>query len=104
MAAASQILISGTRYIVVNVTGEWAVADETNTVIINKSTLLTRDGVAPGSIRIDEITWAVGSGGGTVGFDYVLLQWDHTVPQVIDYYTDQWYMDDSPYVWKDGRR
>lgn len=88
MAAATRYLIKGNRNIVVNVTGAWAAADEVDTIIIDKSTLVGPLGVEPGSIRIDEITWTVG-----FGFDAVVLEWDHTADDIVDYYQGQGYMD-----------
>lgn len=92
MAASTRYLIKGNRNIVVNVTGVWAVADETDTIIIDKSTLVGPLGVEPGSIRVDEITWTLGP-----AFDAVLLEWDHTTDDVVDYYSGQGYMDYMEY-------
>jgi hypothetical protein len=92
MAAAAKYLIKGRNKIVVNVTGIFDTADETETVIIDVSTLVGPDGTAPTSVRIDEVTWAVGA-----GFDYVLLEWDATTSDVIDYFQGQGYMDFRPY-------
>lgn len=93
MAAVVKTLVSGTRRLVINVTGIFSVADETDTVIIDRSTLVGPDGVnIPGRIRIDEITWAVG-----IGFDYVQLSFDDATDESIDYYQGQGYMDYRPY-------
>lgn len=92
MAAATRYLIKGTRNIVVNVTGTFSVADETDTIIIDKSTLIGPLGVEPGSIRVDEITWSV-----SPGFDSVRLEWDHTTDDIVDNYQGQGYMDYLPY-------
>jgi len=92
MSAATKYLIKGRNKIVVNVTGAFSVSDETDTVIIDASTLIGPDGTPPSSIRIDEITWAVG-----VGFDSVLLEWDATTDDVIDYFQGQGYIDFRPY-------
>ena len=48
-------------------------------------------GKTPSAIRIDEVTWAIGS-----GFDYISLEWDATADQLIDYYQGQGYMDYRP--------
>ena len=91
--ATVKTIINGTRKYIVNVTGAFSVSDETNVKILDKSTLTNNKwGVEPDSIRIDEITWAVGS-----GFDYVKLSWDNGTDEVIDYYQGQGYMDYTPY-------
>jgi hypothetical protein len=92
MAAASRVLISGRNKYVINVTGTFSVADETDTIVIDKSTLTGPKGVEPGRIRIDEITWAV-----SPGFDYVLLEWDHATDSVVDYFSGTGFMDYAPY-------
>jgi hypothetical protein len=95
MAAAAivKVLVSGTRKYVINVSGVWDTADEVDTVIIDRSTLIGPDGVnIPTYIRIDEITWAVGP-----GFNSVLLSWDDAADENIDYYQGQGYMDYRPY-------
>jgi hypothetical protein len=88
MAAAIKTMLSGRNKLVINVTGAFSAADETDTVIIDKSTLVGPDGTEPGKIRVDEITWSVG-----LGFDYVLLEWDHATDDVLDYFQGQGYMD-----------
>jgi len=92
MAAATRFLISGRNKVVINVTGVFSAADETDTILIDKSTLIGPLGVEPGSIRVDEITWAVGA-----GFDSVLLEWDHTADDIVDYFQGQGYIDYRPY-------
>ena len=94
MAAAAKIkyIFTGTKRIVINVTGIFDTADETDTVIIDVSSLVGPDGTAPTSVRIDEITWAVGA-----GFDYILLECDASTDDVIDYFQGQGYMDYRPY-------
>ena len=96
MAASTRYLVKGQNLVVVNVTGVFSVSDETDTIVIDKSTLAGPDGIEPGSIRIDEITWAVGP-----GFDYVLLEWDHTTDDVVDYFQGQGFMDYGIYGGKD---
>lgn len=95
MAAAAivKVLVSGTRKYAINVSGVWDTADESDTVVIDRSTLVGPDGVnLPGRIRIDEITWAVGA-----GFNSVMLGWDDAADEVVDYYQGQGYMDYRPY-------
>lgn len=92
MAASARVVFSGRNKYIINVTGAFSVSDETDTVIIDVSTLTGPDGTAPTKVRIDEVTWAVGA-----GFDYVLLEWDATTDRVIDYYPGQGYMDYRPY-------
>jgi hypothetical protein len=81
MTAVVKTLVSGSRKLVINVTGVFSASDETDTNIIDRSTLTGPGGLEPTDIKIDEITWAVGS-----GFDYVMLEWDHTTDEVIDYF------------------
>jgi hypothetical protein len=88
MTAVVKTLVSGSRKLVINVTGVFSASDETDTNIIDRSTLTGPGGLEPTDIKIDEITWAVGS-----GFDYVMLEWDHTTDEVIDYFQGQGYMD-----------
>ena len=91
--ATVKTIVNGTRKYVINVTGSFSVSDESNVVVIDKSTLTNNKwGVEPRVLRIDEITWAVGS-----GFDYVKLSWDNTTDEVVDYYQGQGYMDYLPY-------
>lgn len=92
MAASVKYLVKGNNRIVVNVTGEFSAADETDTVIIDVSTLTGPDGTPPTSVRIDEITWSVGA-----GFDSVKLEWDATTDDIIEYLQGQGYMDYRPY-------
>jgi hypothetical protein len=92
MTAVVKTMIKGSRKLIIDVAGVFSAADETDTVIIDKSTFTSLAGIEPAKIRIDEITWAVG-----VGFDYVLLEWDHTTDEVIDYFQGQGYIDYRPY-------
>ena len=94
MAAAAKVLFKGRNKLIVNVTGVYSAADETDTVVIDKSTLAGPgpNSAEPSKIRIDEVTWAIGA-----GFDYVLLEWDFCTDQVIDYFQGQGYMDYRPY-------
>jgi hypothetical protein len=100
MAAATRYLVKGQNKLVVNVTGAFSVGDETDTVIIDLSTLAgPENGVAPTAVRIDEITWSLNG-----GWDYVLLEWDHTADDVVDYFHGQGYMDYRPYGGKNDPR
>lgn len=94
--ATVKTMVSGSRKLVVNVTGTFAgdgSADITDEVIINRSDLTGPDGVnIPGRIRIDEITWAVG-----IGYDYALLSWDDATDETIEILQGQGYMDYRPF-------
>lgn len=92
-AASVKVMQNGTRKYVINVIGVWDTADETDTIIINRSTLTGPDGSSiPGFIRIDEITWMVSG-----DLEYVQLNWKDTSVEVIDYFQGQGYMDYRPY-------
>ncbi len=100
-AAVTRFLVKGHNILVVNVQGVWDTADETDTVIIDKSTLpgpLSANGtsVEADSICIEEITWTVG-----LGFDYILLEWDHDTDDRVDFFQGQGYMDYRNYGGKD---
>ena len=99
MAAATRYLIKGSNKVVVNVTGTFSGADETDTVVIDLSTLVGPEGTPPTAVRIAEITWAVGP-----GFDYVLLEWEHTTDDVVDYFQGQGFMDYLQYGGKNDPR
>lgn len=101
MAASTRYLVKGNNILVVNVQGVFSAADEVDTIVIDKSTLagpLSANGtsVEASSICIDEITWAVG-----LGFDYVLLEWEHTADDAVDYFQGQGYMNYREYGGKD---
>lgn len=83
-------MFSGSRRLEINVTGAFSVADETDAVIVDRSALTGLNGQVPSDIRVDTITWSVG-----VGFDYVLLEWDHTGSgdEAIEYLHNDGYMD-----------
>ncbi len=99
MAAATRYLIKGRNRVVVNVTGAFSGADETDTVIIDLSTLVGPDGTPPTAVRIDEITWVI-----SPGFDAVVLEWDHTTDDVVDRFAGQGYADYRPYSGKNDPR
>lgn len=93
MAASIKTLIKGNRKLVVNITGVFSVSDETDTVVVDRSALIGPDGSSvPGRIRVDEITWAVGS-----GFDYIVLEFNDSTDEVIEYLQGQGYMDYRPF-------
>lgn len=91
--AIVKTVFQGTRKLIINVTGLFNTADETDVVIIDRSTLIGPDQkTIPGKIRIDEVTWSVGA-----GYDYVVLDWDDATDEVIDYFQGQGYMDYRPF-------
>lgn len=92
MAAATRYLVQGRNIVVINVTGAFSAADETDTILIDKSTLIGPDGTEPTSISIEEVTWTIGP-----GFDYIALEWDHTTDDLVDNFHGQGYMDYRPY-------
>ena len=92
MAANTQYMVKGGKRIVINVTGAFNTTDETDTVLVDLSTLTGPSGTAPTKVRIDEITWSVAD-----GFDYVLLEWDHATDSTIEYFQGRGYMDYTPY-------
>lgn len=96
MAAATRFLVKGSSRFVINVTGTFSVADETDTILIDKSTITGPLGVEPSSIKIDEVTWAIGP-----GFDVVTLEWDHTADDIVDNFQGQGYIDFRPSGGKD---
>lgn len=91
MAALTRYIVKGRNIITANVTGEFSAADETDTVIFDKSALIGPDGTEPGSISIEEITWTIGP-----GFAYVRLEWEHNTDDLIDDFHGQGYMDYRP--------
>lgn len=100
MAASTRYLIQGQNRVVINVTGTFSAADETDTVLIDLSTLAgPNKGLAPTAVRIDEITWSV-----SPEFDNILLEWEHTTDDIVDYYSGQGYMDYRPYGGKNDPR
>ena len=91
--ATVKTMVSGNRKLVINITGIFSVSDESNVVVIDRSTLTGPDGVnIPGRIRVDEITYTSG-----VGFDYVLLEFDDATDEVIEYLHGPGYFDYRPY-------
>lgn len=91
MAASVHTSISGNNLVVLNVRGIYSVADETDTNILDISSLAgPYVGAPPSKLRINEIWWAIN------GFSYVLLEFDQTTDYVIDYFQGQGYMDYRP--------
>lgn len=86
--ATVKTLVNGSRKLIVNITHTWVTADETNVVVIDRSTLAG----PPGSIRVDEITWAI-----TPGLEIVKLSWDLATDEVIEILSGHGYMDYRPY-------
>lgn len=93
--ATSKVLFSGNNRYIINVTGGYT-ADgnaDLNAALIDRSTLVGPDGVnPPGKIRIDTLTWSVG-----VGYDYLLLKWDDSTDENIEYLQGQGFMDYRPF-------
>lgn len=85
-------MVNGTRKLSVNITAVYNDADIADAIVINRSDLVGPDGGnVPTYIKVDEVTWAVGS-----GFDYAVLEFDDGTDEVIDYYQGQGYMDYRP--------
>jgi hypothetical protein len=92
MAATVKTIVSGTRNVVINVTGTFSVSDEVDTVILNLTSLLNSVGSPVLSISIQEITWSVNK------FDAVVLEFDKTgADETVDIFSGQGYMDYRPY-------
>lgn len=91
MAAAVHTSLQGRNIVVLNVRGIYSAADETDTNILDISTLAGPNVEGPPSkLRIDEIWWAIN------GFSYVLLEFDRTTDYTIDYYQGQGFIDYRP--------
>ena len=88
MAASTRYLVKGSNKIVINVTGAFSGADETDTVLVDLSTLVGPDGTPPTAVKIDEFTWAI-----SPGFDAVVLEWEHTTDDIVDNFAGQGYID-----------
>jgi hypothetical protein len=91
MAVSTRVLFQSRKKYHVRIWGVWDTADETDTVVVDKSTLLGPDGTEPGSIRVDEITWSIGA-----GYNYVTLEWDHTADDMIAILSGGGYVDYRP--------
>lgn len=86
--ATVKTLVSGSRKLIVNVTHTWITADETNVVIIDRSTLIGPNGGIPSAIRIDEITYTT-----TPGLEILKLSWDLATDEVIEIMSGSGYFD-----------
>ena len=88
MAASAKTVFNGRKYVTVNITGTFSAADETDTVVIDKSTLTGMDGTEPTSLRVDELWWSVNK------FDAVQLEWEKTAAdELIENLQGQGYLD-----------
>ena len=90
--ATVKTVFSGSRKLVVNVTHTWVTADETNVVIIDRSTLIGPKGTLPTAIRIDEITFST-----TPGLEILKLSWDLATDEVIEIMSGPGYFDYRPF-------
>lgn len=91
--ATVKVLFSGKNQYIVNVTHTWVTADETNVVIVDRSTLVGPDGVnIPSKIRVDEITWSISG-----SLETVKLSWDFGTDEVIELLSSAGYYDYRPY-------
>lgn len=91
--ATVKTLVSGTRKLVIVVNHAWTAADETDVVIVDRSTLTGPDGISlPGRIRVDEVTWSV-----SPGLEAVTLEFDDGTDEVIGNFQGQGYADYRPY-------
>lgn len=92
MAASTKITYNSRKRISVNITGTFSAADETDTVVIDKSTLTGLDGTEPTSLRIDEIWWSINK------FDAIQLEWEKTAAdELIENLQGQGFIDFRPY-------
>lgn len=91
--ATIKVLISGRNKYIVNITHTWVTADETDVVVVDRSTLIGPDGVnPPAKIRVDEITWSC-----SPALDTVRLEWDFATDEVIENLHGAGYLDYRPY-------
>lgn len=91
MAASVHVMFSGNNKYIINVTGVYSVADETDTVIVDRSALIGPDQVnVPTYIVVERITYDV------QGFTSVLLEWDDATDEVIEYLGGAGYFDYKP--------
>jgi len=91
MAVSTKVLFSSSKKYHIHITGIWSAADETDTVVVDKSTLTGPNGKEPGSVRVDEITWSIG-----LGYNYVTLEWDHNTDDMISVLSGGGYLDARP--------
>lgn len=92
MAASAKVMFSGRNKYAVNITGTYSVADETDTVVVDRSALAGPDGGnVPTYIVVERITYDV------QGFTSVLLEWDDDGgDEVIEYLSGPGYFDYVP--------
>lgn len=91
--ATVKTIIQSNHNLVINVTGAWDTADETDVVLVDRSALIGPDGInPPNKIRIDEVTYSVGP-----GYSYALLEWDDTPDETIEYFQGAGYFDYRPF-------
>jgi hypothetical protein len=90
--ATVKTVLQGTRKYVINVTGIWDTADETDVIIVDRSALIGPNGKdVPTYIRVDEITALIGP------FDYVQLEFKHGGgDETIELFQGQGYVDYRP--------
>ena len=95
MAASVKVMLAGNRRYIINVTGTFGGADETDTVIVDVSTLTGPKGLAVDKVAIDEIWWSIN------GYTGIKLEWNDTASgpadELIDHYAGQGYMDYRSY-------
>jgi hypothetical protein len=90
MAASTKVNFSGNNRLKVNVTGLFSVGDETDTIVVDKSSLIGPDQKnEPSSLRVDDITWTIN------GYNYILLEWEHTTDDRIVLLSGAGYLDYS---------
>jgi hypothetical protein len=70
MAASAKVVFNGRKKYIANITGTFGGADETDTVVVDKSTLTGMDGTEPTSLRVDQIWWSINK------YDAIQLEWD----------------------------
>lgn len=91
--ATVKTLIKGNNKLVVNITHTWVTADETDVVVVDRSTLTGPDGQnIPGKIRVDTITWSC-----SPLLDTVRLEWDFATDEVIENLHGAGYVDYRPF-------
>lgn len=83
-------LVSGSRKLVINVTGGGAT--EADTVIIDRSALVSATGTPPNKIRIDEITWTI-----SPNFNRLTLEFDDGTDEIIDNFHGEGFITFNPY-------
>jgi hypothetical protein len=91
MAASTEVILSGRNFLVIDIHGVFSAADETDTIVVDRSTLTGPLGTVPGSLRVDEISWA------TNGYNYIQLEWEHTTDDIIAHLSGSGYVDYSYY-------